>query len=73
MRLAGNISKIVDKMQQTYDELSNMQVLVISGEVNERWDVEQYVLVKSRLVCIHLLWQYREREALEALRGMHQA
>ena len=34
--MASNIGKIVDKMQQTYEELTNMQASVIAGEVSER-------------------------------------
>ena len=37
-RLASNVGKIVDKMQSTYDEMTNMQAALIAGEVSERWD-----------------------------------
>ena len=35
-RLAGNIGKIVDKMQGTYEQLTNMQASIIASEISER-------------------------------------
>ena len=64
----------MDKMQQTYDELSNIQGSVISGEISERQGLSDHMHMGTYIIGIlkHLL-QYRESQAVQAVCGVHKA